>query len=302
MKREDVSAGPLGPWHTVGVEHGLQRLLLSEELQPRRSETKEARPLGRCGQMDRAVTETGLMPLAAAHCTDQLRGDTQAPRCTCERRHRAGQGLAQSTHTHTHSQLTPSLVAACLSLGHALGSSLPSLPRCSANWAELSRAHLVSSLPVTNRLIGNFSKENWMGDTASLLQAVSTPAGSASLGWTYRPPLLSTALLCCLCAHTRCGRARSGTPGRARTLWTRRRVCTRMHICLCTHAHAFLSPRGSSEGRPRSHGAQRTRASGRGTTRPQPWGGTASPPRPGPHGPTVYTAGTASTRSIGFKS
>lgn len=103
VKREDVSAGPLGPWHTVGVEHGLQPLVLSEELQPRRSETKEARPLGRCGQLDRAVTETGLMPLAAAHCTDQLRSDTQAPRCTCERRHRAGQGLAQSTHTPTPS-------------------------------------------------------------------------------------------------------------------------------------------------------------------------------------------------------
>ena len=111
VKRDDVSAGPPGPWHVVRAEHGLQRLVLSEELHPRRSGTKEARPLGRCGQLDRAVTETGPMPLAAAHCTDRLQGDTQAPRCTWERRHRAGQGLAQSTRAPTPS--SPRWLPAC---------------------------------------------------------------------------------------------------------------------------------------------------------------------------------------------
>lgn len=139
-----------------------------------------------------------------------------------------------------------------------------------------------------------------MGDTASLLQAVSTPAGSASLGWTDRPPLLSTELLCCLCAYTRCGRARSWTPGRARTLWTRiTHVCTyayaHMHTPFSARAvHRRVAP-GRTEPSAHARPAGEPRARSRGEA-----------PRhrlvPGSHGPTVYTAGTASTRSIGFKS
>ena len=119
---------------------------------------------------------------------------------------------------------------------------------------------------------------------------MSTPAGSASLGWTHGPPLLSTALLCCLCAHTRCRRARSWTPGRARTLWTRGRVCTHMHICLCTHAHAHtpfsaravhrrVAP-GRTQPSAHAHPAGEPRARSRGEAPRHRLG-------PGPHGPTA---------------
>ena len=72
--------------------------------------------------MEKALTETGLMPLAAAHCPDQLQSDSQASRWVSAD---MGQDKSLPGPQDTCSQLTQSSVAACLSPVHGLGYFLP---------------------------------------------------------------------------------------------------------------------------------------------------------------------------------
>lgn len=141
-----------------------------------------------------------------------------------------------------------------------------------------------------------------MGDTASLLQAVSTPPAHRPLAGPTAHPFCPLPF-CAVCAriHGVDGRARGrlGVHGRCGHAGVSAHICTyasaHMHTPVSTRAvHRRVAP-GRTEPSAHARPAGEPRARSRGEARRHRLG-------PGPHGPTVYTAGTASTRSIGFKS